>query len=55
MPVGAFVERALLGVGGAASDARVHEVAAAGLDGEAACVAGEPLGGLRAERPCAFE
>ena len=55
VPVGAFVECALLGVGGAASDAGVHEVAAAGLDGEAACVAGESLGGLGAQGACAFE
>src|SRR4029079_17608733 len=52
VPVGAFVECALLGVGGAASDAGVHEVAALRLDGEAAGVAGEPLGGLRAQGAC---
>ena len=49
------MQRALLRVGGAAPDARVHEVAAVGLDGEAARVAGEPLGGLDADRACAFE
>ena len=53
--LGAFVQCALLGVGGAASDAGVHEVAALRFDGEAACVAGEPLGGLGAERACALE
>src|SRR6185295_19734538 len=42
---GAFVQSALLGVGSAASDARVHEVAILQLDREAACVACESLGG----------
>ena len=51
----AFVECALLGVGGAASDAGVEEVAALQLDGEAACVACESLGGLGADRACAFQ
>ena len=45
----------MLGVGGAASDAGVHEVASVRLDGEAACVAGESLGRLGAERAGAFE
>ena len=49
------VQRALLGVGSAAADARVHEVATLPLDGEASCIAGEPLGGLGADRAGAFE
>ena len=48
-------KRALLGVGRAAPDARVHEIATAGLDGEAARVAGEPRGRLEADRAGAFE
>ena len=52
---GAFVQCALLGVGGAASDAGVEEVAAVGFDCEAAGVAGESLGGLGADRACAFQ
>ena len=52
---GAFVQCALLGVGGAASDAGVEEVAALQLDGEAAGVACESLGCLGADRACAFQ
>ena len=51
----ALVQRALLRVGGAATDARVHEVATLPLDDEASRIAGEPLGGLDADRAGAFE
>ena len=52
---GALVQCALLGVGRAASDARVHEVTPARLDREAACVAAQALGGFGADRPGAFD
>ena len=55
VPACALVQRAHLWVGGAAGDAGVHEVASAGLDDEPAGVAAEPLGGLDADRACAFE
>ena len=52
---GALVERAHLRVGRAASDARMDEIAADELDREPARVAAQPLGGLGADRSCAFE
>ncbi len=51
----ALAQCALLRIGGAAPDARVHEVAPLRLDREPACVAREPLGGFRADRPRALE
>ena len=49
------MQRAQLRVGRAAPDARVDEVAPVALDREAARVAGEPFGGLAAERPGALD
>ena len=51
----ALVERAELRVRRAACDAGVDEVAPVGLDREAAGVAGEPLGGLGADRTGALD
>ena len=51
----ALVERAMLGIGGTASDARVHEIIPCRLDREPAGVARESLGGLAADRAGAFE
>ena len=49
------MECAVLGVGGAAADAGLEEVASVRLDGEAAGITGEPFGRLGTQRPGAFQ
>ena len=49
------MQRAQLRVRRTAPDARVHEIAPARFDREATRVAGEPFGGLAAERPGALD